>query len=79
MQLERNNLVLFCNISGATSYNERGGPHQNWRGFPCTSREEPTKTSHIERSPSATNRDKLPEVTQEEALRSREDKPCLNV
>ena len=45
----------------------------------ATCREVTSKTSQIEWSPSAAHRDESHEVTQEEALTSREEHPCKNV
>ena len=45
--------------------------------FPGTMRVEAPRTSHLERSPSSTNRDELPEVSRVEALTTREKQSLL--
>jgi len=74
--LERNHRALCLKTMGATGHNDREPHTKIGEVSPATSREESTKTSHIETRLSAANGDEIPEVTREEALRSTEENSC---
>ena len=68
--------VTQCILTGAQCCHKEGALHDKDRGVPIKigeeslvrTREEPSGTLHLERSPSAANRDEAPEVNQDEPL-----------
>ena len=57
-----------CHKEGALCDKDRGIPIKTGEDSLVRTKEEPSGTLHLERSPSAANRDEAPEVNQDEPL-----------